>query len=310
MIITARLAKASLACAGLACALVACKPAAKEHPAAAPAAPPAVTVARVATGPIAATFVVTGTLQSLEQAEVTPPVGGRVAKAYVKEGESVKAGRLLFRLDRLQKSAKGPQAGSGTAAGRPARKNGEIRSPLAGVVLARHANPGDTVTAAPPTVMALIADIDLMKLRAPLPEARRGAIRDGQEVTVTTDALPGRGFGGRVSVVAPGPDAPVEPARIELLVNNSDHTLKPGMFAHARVFTAYKPVTIVVPLTALEGSRVTVIESGVARVRTVQTGIRSEAEVEVLSGVSPGDLVVVSGSGGLRDGVRVSFQEP
>jgi hypothetical protein len=93
-------------------------------------------------------------------------------------------------------------------------------------------------------------------------------------------------------------------------VDNRDHALKPGLFARARVFTAFKPRTIITPLAALDGSRVTVVENGVARVRTVQTGIRSEAAAEVLSGVSPGELVVVSGGHALRDGARVTHQTP
>lgn len=310
MITKTRSAKVSLVFMGLACAFVACKPTAQEHAPAAPAIPVAVTVAPVVTGPIAATFEVTGTVQALEQAEIGPSVAGRVAKVYFKDGEAVKAGRLLFRLDRLQAPAKGSRTGSRAAARRPTKKDAEVRSPLAGVVLARHSNPGDTVSAAPPTVMAVVADIDLMKMTAPLPEARRAEMSDGQEVTVTSDALPGRGFGGRVSIAAPVTDVVVTPAQIEILVNNPDHDLKPGMFARARVFTAFKSKTILVPLPALDNGRVTVVEGGVARVRTVLTGIRTEETVEVLSGVAPGDLVVVSGNSGLSDGARVTCQEP
>lgn len=292
--------RVSFAGAALACLLVACKPAAKEQAPAPQAIPTAVTIAPVVAGPIAATFEVTGTIQALEQAAVAPRVAGRVAKVYVKEGESVRAGRLLFRLDRLQAPVKG----------RPKSKDAEVRSPLAGVVLARDSNPGDRVTAAPPTVMAVVADIDVMKLTAALPEARRAEVSDGQEVTVTTDALPGRGFGGRVALTAPVTDAPGTGAQIEILVNNPDHDLKPGMFVRARVYTAFKPRTFLVPPAALVGGSVLVVENGVALVRSVQTGIRTEAAVEIISGVTPDELVVVSGGSGLGDGARVTYQEP
>ncbi len=249
-------------------------------------------------------------MQALEQAEIGPGVAGRVAKVFFKEGETVKAGRLLFRLDRMQVPVKESRNGSRPAARRPTKKDSELRSPIAGVALARHSNPGDTVSATPPTVMAVVADIDLMKMTAPLPEARRAEMSDGQEVTVTSDALPGRGFGGRVSIAAADAGPAVTTTQIEILVNNPDHDLKPGMFARARVFTSFKSNTILVPLSALDDGRVTLVEDGVARVRPVLTGIRTEAAVEVLSGVSPGDLVVVSGSSGLSDGTRVSYQKP
>lgn len=298
-----------LAFAGVACAFAGCRPAEKPAPPP-PAIPPVVTVAHVRAGPIAATFEVTGTVQALEQAEISPRVAGRVAKVFFKEGESVKTGRLLFRLDRLQAPPKGSATGSLAAGGRGGRKNAEVRSPLAGVALARHSNPGDMVTATPPTVMALVADIDLMRLAAPLPEERRAEVNDGQEVTVTSDALPGRGFGGRVSVAAPAADAEATSTQIEILVNNPDQALKPGMFARARVFTAFKPHTILAPLSAVVGGHATVVENGVARVRSVQTGIRTEKVVEILSGVEPGDLVVVSGNGDLSDGTPVTYQVP
>lgn len=302
-------AAASLAVAGVAFAFAGCRPAETPAPPPPPV-PTLVTIAHVLAGPIAATFEVTGTVQALEQAEITPRVAGRVAKVFFKEGETVKAGRLLFRLDRLQAPPKKSAAGSRAAGGRGGGKNAEVRSPLAGVALARHSNPGDMVTATPPTVMALVADIDLMRLVAPLPEERRAEVNDGQEVTVTSDALPGRGFGGRVSVAAPAEDAVAAPTQIEILVNNPDQSLKPGMFARARVFTAFKPRTILAPHSAVAGGRATVVENGVARVRSVQTGIRTETVVEILSGLEPGDLVVVSGNGDLSDGTPVTYQAP
>lgn len=299
---------ALLAAAGIACALVACKPAAKELAGALPASPVTVTVATVLAGPIAATLEVSGTVKPLEQVKIMPDVAGRVAKALLKEGDTVKAGQIIFLLD--PNPVASSQSEAGGAAKRLAKKSAKIRSPLAGVMLARFSNPDDQVTAAPPTVMALVADIDLVKLTALIPEGRLAEVRVGQEITVTTDALAGRGYGGRVALVSPVADANAKSAQVEILVENLDHTLKPGMFTRARVFTAYKPRTILVPPSALIDGRVTVAEGGVARVRTVQTGIRAEEATEILAGVSPGDLVVVSGNKGLSDGARINYQTP
>ena len=98
--------------------------------------------------------------------------------------------------------------------------------------------------------------------------------------------------------------------QLEILVDNRDHALQPGTFVQARVFTAFKPRTILVPTAALIAGNVTVAEGGVARRRPVQTGIRSEEAVEVLSGVSPGELVVVSGNQYLSDGARINYKTP
>jgi RND family efflux transporter MFP subunit len=220
----------------------------------------------------------------------------------------VKVGQILFLLDREQANTSQPAPGG--AMKRLAKRNTEIRSPLEGVVLAKFSNAGDMVTATPPSVMALVADIDLMKLTALIPEGRLAEVHVGQEATITTDALPGKGFGGRVALVAPVADVTPKSTQVEILVENRDHTLKPGMFARARVFTAYKPRTILVSPSALIDGHVTVAEGGVARVRTVQTGIRAEEAVEILSGVAPGDLVVVSGNNNLKDGARIDYKTP
>lgn len=295
----------SHAVAGIACALVACTPVAKEPAQATPETPVNVTVAPVFAGPIAASFELTGTVRPLKEAEVSPAVDGRVAKALVKEGDAVKAGQILFLLDRTSLPAE-----AGAAARRASRRNAEIRSPLAGVVLARFSSPGDRVTATPPTPMALVGDIDLMKLTALLPEARLAEVRAGQEATVTTDVLPGRGFGATVAMVSPAGDEAAPSPRAEMLVDNRDHALRPGAFARARVFTAHRPRTVLVPPAAVIDGRVTVAEDGVARVRPVQTGISTEEAVELLDGAAPGDLVVVSGNKGLRDGARITYRTP
>lgn len=290
--------RALIAAVGIACMPLACQPVAREP---APAIPPpaAVTVAAVFAGPIAASFEVTGALQPLEQVEIAPGLDGRVAKAFVQEGERVRPGQSLFLLYRAT-----------TPGGRRAAKTIRVKSPIAGVVLARHAKPGDQVSAAPPTAMALVADIDLLQLTAPLPEERFTQVRAGQEVTVTTDVLPGRGFAGRVSRTFPADGTAAAAGAVEIIVDNRDLALRPGMSARGRVFTAQRPRTILVPAAALTDGRVTLVEDGAARVRPVRTGIRNEEAVEVLDGVEPGDLVVVSGGAGISDGDPVAYREP
>ena len=300
----------SAVCAGIVFACIACKPDTKDQPPPAPAIPVNVTVARVIAGPVAATLEVNGTLQPLRQTEVVPGSAGRVVKALVKEGEAVKSGQILFLLDRDLAQAAGLPTTAKLASPHAAKSHSSVRSPLAGVVLARFSNPGDMVTAAPPTVMALVADIDLLKFTALSAEERLAEVRVGQEATVTADVLPGRGFGGRVALIAAVEEAAAKMAQLEILVDNRDHALQPGTSVQARVFTAFKPRTILVPPAALIAGTVTVAEGGVARPRPVQTGIRSEEAVEVLSGVSPGDLVVVSGNKNLSDGARINYKTP
>lgn len=288
--------------------LSACKPVAKEQPPTPPP-PTTVTVATVVTGPVAASFEVVGSVRPFKEARIQSDVAGRVVKAFLKEGDAVKAGQVLFFLERAPSRDAGVQSGAAAVAKRATKKRAEIRSPIAGVLISKLAKPGDLVTTEPPKLLAVVADIDLMRMIAPLPDERRAEVRDSQEVTVTTDILPGKGFGGRVSQVVPGAGATSTSTQVEILVNNQDLALKPAMPLRGRVFTAYRPLTILVPPQALIDGRVVVVEGDRVRSRLVQTGIRTEEAVEALSGVVPGELVVTSGHKHLSDGVQVSYQK-
>jgi len=87
-----------------------------------------------------------------------------------------------------------------------------------------------------------------------------------------------------------------------LLVANPEHDLMPGMPARASVITQFRPLTMLLPANAIRDDRLLIVSDGVVRERAVR--------IELLSGISTEDLVVIPGSDGLREGSRVTYKEP
>lgn len=135
-----------------------------------------------------------------------------------------------------------------------------IRSPVAGVVLARQVEPGQTVIANfnTPTLFILAEDLGTMQLRVNLNEADVGQVEVGQDSTFTVDAYPGRRFPATVERVdlasnniASGLQQQVVSYEARLTVGNADGLLRPGMTATANIATQSTGQQMLVPNSAL-----------------------------------------------------------
>ncbi len=182
-----------------------------------------------------------------------------------------------------------------------------LRAPLSGVVLERRIQPGEY--AAPGVPLLVVAELDTVRVHLAVSETQVAALRVGQPVPVTVDALPGRVFPGRVEGWSPAADARTRSFLVKVRVPNPDGSLRPGMFARGRIAVRSRVDVPAVPVDALvyEAARafVFVVDSGVARRRPVTVGLASDGWAEV-RGLAPGTPVVVSGQTLLRDGDRVT----
>lgn len=184
-----------------------------------------------------------------------------------------------------------------------------VTAPWAGVVLARHVDPGAVTSATRP--LFTLGRLDPLRLRVGVPEARLPRVRAGQRVRVTVDALPGRAFEARVVRVLPGLDPATHAGDVEVHLDAGGTGLRPGMFARARVETGSR-TALLVPQDAVRrvpgsgGSFAYVVTAaGVAERRELTLGTASGAEVEILRGLARGERVVVRGEGLLRSGAPV-----
>lgn len=181
-----------------------------------------------------------------------------------------------------------------------------LRSPIAGIVVARQAIVGQNVDAA----ATLFTVADLGELWAVLTAYERdlGRVAVGQEVSITLGALPGRDLRGRVTHVGELLDDRTRSARVRVVVSNEDHTLRPGMFCRARLLgdEATQPAeddrpALTIPAAALQrvaGEEVVFVRGAdrTFAVRRVRVGARTAATVEIQSGLREGEEVVADGS--------------
>ena len=192
------------------------------------------------------------------------------------------------------------------AAAQAGLADARIVAPFAGRVIERHVDPGSLATPGQP--LLVVDQRGPLRVEASVEESQAAHVRVGDAAGVTLEDVP-RTIAGRVSEVVPA----IDPASRAFVVKidlpaNVGGDLRPGMFARVAFRTGttralHVPATAVLPTGALD--RVFVIEDGRARLRLVTVGERSGDDVEALSGLSPGDVVVTAPPPGLRDGQAV-----
>jgi cobalt-zinc-cadmium efflux system membrane fusion protein len=190
------------------------------------------------------------------------------------------------------------------AAGEAAPETIDVRAPAAGVVLRRTANVGQNV--GPADSLITLASVRSVWAVADVFERDLGQVRLGQRVTLTTDAFPGRTWTGRVTYVDPQLARETRTARARVEVDNPDAALRIGMFVALTISSASVSARVMVPMTAIQtlGAVFVVYIEGAQPnqfvERAVAVGASVGDQVEIRSGLSPGEKVVVAGSFFLR----------
>jgi RND family efflux transporter MFP subunit len=187
-----------------------------------------------------------------------------------------------------------------------------IRAPFDGVVAARFASAGDRVENMGGGPMFRVVDTSVLDLTVNVPSARLGELAVGQELTFTSDAVPGRTFAGKVAHINPTAEDASRAVAVMAEVDNRDGALKGGLFVKGRIVTGSRAQVLTVPRAALltwdlESRRAEVftIDGGAARRRSISTGAVVGDVVEVTEGLAAGEAVVVRGGFNVRDGDRV-----
>jgi HlyD family secretion protein len=178
-----------------------------------------------------------------------------------------------------------------------------LRSPLDGIVQARMGHVGEYFAAGAPVVQ--IVRVDPLRLRLTIPEREASKVRPEQPVEVRVDGDP-QLYIGRVARIAPSLDTDSRSLLIEADVKNPGH-LRPGSFANCRVIVGASPratvsQSAVVSFAGL--NKVLIVQDGKAFEKPVVTGKVLGDKVEIVSGVKPGDQVVVR-PGSLKQGQPV-----
>jgi RND family efflux transporter MFP subunit len=187
----------------------------------------------------------------------------------------------------------------------------QVRAPFGGRLAGRHADPGAMLPAGAP--IFTVVDDSVLEFRASVPSADYARVRVGAAVDVTVDARAGRAVRGRVARVTPLVEERTRSFAVVVEVPWSEG-LVGGMFARARVHVGEIPGALVVPPSALirDGAdplraEVFLVEEAVARRRAVVLGVEGAEAVQVTSGLTAGQMVVVDPPVTLGDGAPVEI---
>lgn len=291
----------------------------------------------------------TGTLLANEEVELRPEIAGRVTEVAFNEGSRVAKGSLLLKINdsELQAQLKRKESEEKLAASDEKRKKSlydanaisqeeydkslnalrivqadmevtksliaktEIRAPFNGVIGLRHVSEGGYVS--PSMLAATMQEIDPMKVEFSVPEKYAHQMKDGLEIAVHIGES-AEEHRGVVYAVESKIDLSTRSIKARARIPNPDGRLIPGAFARLDITLESIPDAIVIPSGAvipeLNGAKVFVCENGAARSIPVQTGLRTDRSIQIISGLSPNDSLITTGLLQLSEGRKVQIRQP
>lgn len=195
----------------------------------------------------------------------------------------------------------------------------QLKAPFSGVVTARFVDPGAFIPAATSANTAggaaviTLMDFSTIRAQVRVPESEASLIRPGQPVRIVVEGLPGRSFETTVSRLSYALDEATRTMLVEADLPNPSLELRPGMYAQTRLGVEEHANALRIPAGALVMEKANaftfVVENGLARKKAVKIGFHDGALVEVLSGLSGGETLVVPGKLALVDGQPVQIAE-
>jgi len=289
-------------------------------------------------------------LEADGEASVAARAGGQVTRIFVEEGEPVTAGQVLATLDGDRTRLQMEQAKAALDKLRSTYRRNvalherglvaqgsfenlrfemealdsayqlarlqfsytQIRAPIDGVVSSRDITVGTTVREG--DVLFRVTDLDNLVAYIHVPQRELHRFEPGQPARLNMAAWPGEAYPATVARISPTVDPESGTFRITLAVPAAEGKLRPGMFGKLDIVYEIHQDALMVPAEAVLAEdmeeAVFVIDEGIARRRPVTTGLNSDGRIEVLSGLSAGESVVIVGQAGLKDGSPVNVRGP
>ncbi len=286
----------------------------------------------------------TGTVLANEEVEIRSEVPGRIVSIHFQEGSAVSKGDLLLKIndDELQAELKKLRFEEQVAADDVFRKEkllemkavsreeldlaasqlGMIRAqidlvssriektaiaaPFSGRIGLRFVSPGGYISSN--TLIARMQQNDPVKIDFTVPEKYMGAVKAGKAVEFTvagSDSV----FTGQVYAIEPRIDPSTRSFSARARCANPAGLITPGAFARLTIILQIIPDALVLPTDAvaadIRGEKVFLSRNGKVVTAYVETGVHTEKEVQVISGISPMDTVLISGLMQIRDQMSV-----
>ncbi len=302
-----------------------------------------VSLERPTRGPAVEAVYATGTVEPVYWSKVAPVGTGRIATILARDGDPVKKGTVLARLEDQDKSAnvtqlaarrdflrdelvraqslqrKGffsaqalqraaselKQAEAALAAANKPLADTLLTAPLAGVVLRQDGETGETVLANQTLFWVGLAKP--LRIIAEVDEEDIARVHPGQRVLIKADAFPGVVLEGRVAEITPKGDPINKSYRVRVSLPE-DTPLKVGMTTETNIIVREEANALLVPAAAVSGGKLWVAENGRAKRLPVKAGTIGEKKAEILSGLKGDESVIANPPPELKEGDAVNIK--
>jgi membrane fusion protein (multidrug efflux system) len=290
--------------------------------------------------------VVTGSVQANESLELKSETAGKITHIYFKEGKSVKKGELLVQVNDeeiraqltkqrfnkklnqdiefrqrklLEKDAISQEeydnalnslntAIADISLLEAQLDKTKVRAPFDGIIGLRYVSEGALISTTTP--IANLYNISPAKIEFAIPGRYSMQVKAGQQIKFTVESDTSE-FVGEVYAIEPQIDANTRTIKIRALAENTIGLLLPGQFVKVELILGSTPNAILVPTEAvipeLNGHKVFIANNGKAKEVPVQTGIRSNLNLEIISGLKAQDTLITTGILQLRDGLDIQI---
>ncbi len=306
-----------------------------------------VEVAAVTSGDISAYFTGTATVEAEQETGVVAKVSGVVEELYVEEGDFVKAGTVLAKLDDEMIAVQLEQARADLrkqennyernrnlhekqlvstevfqqvqfeyerqkaayALAELSLKYTSIKTPISGVVAERNVKIGNMVLQN--QSIFRVSGLDPLVAILHVPERQLERMKPGQEAVLHIDALGGIDFSGCIKRISPVIDSGTGTVKVTVEINDPTGRIRPGMFSRVKIIYNVHAGTTLAPKDGIiaedRESAVFVVQDNTAYKRTVVLGYTNTTHVEILEGLMPGDTIVTTGKSSLKDSTKVEI---
>lgn len=301
---------------------------------------PAVTVTQPSRGPAVEAVYATGTVEPVDFFKVAPLERARLTEVLARDGDKVRKGQVLARLDDREvrnvvaqlevrrkflrqerdrvadlhkKSFVSRQAldraesdlaqvEAQIAAARRALAEAALVAPLAGVVLRQDGEPGEMVASG--QVLFWVGDPGKLRITADVDEEDIPRVRPDQKALIKADAYPDAVLEGTLSEITPKGDPVSKNYRVRVALPK-DTPLRVGMTVEVNFVVRETPDALLVPASSVSDGRVWVLKDGRAEKLAVKTGVMGEKLAEVREGLRGDETLIVAPPGNLKPGAKV-----
>ena len=237
-----------------------------------------------------------GEIETQSSVEVFPSVGGKITDVNVSLGSNVKAGDILAYVDPSEPGSEYAKSG--------------IIAPISGTITKSPLKKGTKVSSS--STFTVIGDVANLQITASVPEKYVATLRPGLKANIILEAYQGEVFSATVTTVSPVVDSSSRTKEVILNFDRKDQRINAGMFAKVKLYTQdYAGYPVVPDDCIIEKNNkkyIYVVSEDGSSVNQIEVTVGSSVDntIQVLSGVTDGERVVIEGMRILSDGAKIN----